>query len=352
MKLPSQDAAARTPEDASHRVRLPHFPAGPLRQVVRRLLLALFVMVLTVVIVYTDRAGYHDNSDEHVDFLDAVYYSTVTLSTTGYGDIVPYSDSARLSNILLVTPLRVIFLIILVGTTLEVLAERTREQYRLNRWRSALRDHTVVVGFGTKGRSAVQTLCATGLRKDQVVVVDPNHKVIEAANADGFAGVVGDATRSDVLLRAEAQRARQFVIATQRDDTAVLVTLTARQLNKRANIVAAVREEENAPLLRQSGADAVITSASAAGRLLGMSVQSPTAGAVIEDLIQQGSGLDLVERTVVKAEVGRSVRDTDDLVVSVRRGHRLLAYDDPDASPLQAADRLITIVRAPTPPEE
>lgn len=352
MKLPSHDAAARTPpEDTSHRVQLPRYPDGPLRQVGRRLLLALLVLVLTVLIVYLDRSGYHDNADDNVDFLDSVYYSTVTLSTTGYGDIVPHSDSARLTNILLVTPLRVLFLIILVGTTLEVLAERTREQYRLNRWRSALRDHTIVVGFGTKGRSAVQTLCAGGLPKGRVVVVDPNHKVIESATSEGFAGVVGDATRSDVLLRAEAHRARQFVIATQRDDTAVLVTLTARQLNKGANIVAAVREEENAPLLRQSGADAVITSASAAGRLLGLSVQSPTAGAVIEDLIQQGSGLDLVERTVVKSEVGRSVRDTDDLVVSVRRGHRLLAYDDPDASPLQAADRLITIVRAPLPQE-
>jgi voltage-gated potassium channel len=348
VRLPSSDAAARPPEGTiPHRVRLPRETAGPLRQVSRRLLLALLVMVATVAIVYTGRAGYRDSADHHVDFLDAVYYSTVTLSTTGYGDIVPASDGARLVNVLLVTPLRVLFLIILVGTTLEVLAERTREQYRLKRWRFALRDHTVIVGFGTKGRSAVQTLCATGLSRKNVVVVDPNQKVIEAANADGFAGVVGDATRSDVLLRAEAQRARQFVVATQRDDTAVLVTLTARQLNRHASIVAAVREEENAPLLRQSGADAVITSASAAGRLLGMSVQSPSAGAVIEDLIQQGSGLDLIERTVVKSEVGRSVRDTDDLVVSVVRGHRLLPYDHPDASPLQATDRLITIVRAP-----
>ncbi|MDT3397661.1 potassium channel family protein [Streptomyces sp. B1866] len=352
MKLPTSDAAAHTPEPPAHRVRLPRYTAGPLRQVARRLLLALLVMTATVALVYTDRTGYHDNADDEISFLDAVYYTTVTLSTTGYGDIVPYSDSARLTNALLVTPLRVLFLIILVGTTLEVLAERTRDQYRLTRWRSALRDHTVVVGFGTKGRSAVQTLCATGLSKKQVVVVDADHKVIEAANAEGFAGVVGDATRSDVLVRAEAQRARQFVVATQRDDTAVLVTLTARQLNRGANIVAAVREEENAPLLRQSGADAVITSSSAAGRLLGMSVQSPSAGAVIEDLIQQGSGLDLVERTVVKSEVGRSVRETDDLVVSVLRGHRLLPYDHPDASPLQATDRLITIIRAsatPTP---
>ncbi|MFB7409024.1 MULTISPECIES: potassium channel family protein [unclassified Streptomyces] len=361
MKLPSRDVMARHAEEriSGPQVKLPRREVErPLRQVGKRLLMALGVLAVTVLIVYVDRSGYHDNANETLDFLDCAYYATVTLSTTGYGDIVPYSDSARLTNILLITPLRVLFLIILVGTTLEVLTERTREEFRLNRWRSTLRDHTVIVGFGTKGRSAIQTLCATGLSKEQIVIVDPSNKVIETANADGFVGVVGDATRSDVLLRAEVQRARQIVIATQRDDTAVLVTLTARQLNRGAKIVAAVREEENAPLLRQSGADAVITSASAAGRLLGLSVLSPSAGTVMEDLIQQGSGLDLVERPVTKSEVGKSVRETGDLVVSVLRGHRLLGYDDPAASPLQLTDRVITIVRAApvtplrTPPED
>ncbi|MCX5388318.1 TrkA family potassium uptake protein [Streptomyces sp. NBC_00083] len=354
VKLPGHDAMARQAGEhlITRRVQLPRrIVDRPLRQVAKRLLMALGVLILTTLIVWIDRGGYHDNANGKVDFLDAVYYATVTLSTTGYGDIVPYSDSARLTNILLVTPLRVLFLIILVGTTLEVLTERTREEWRLNRWKAQLREHTVVIGFGTKGRSAIQTLCARGLKKDQVVVVDPSAKVIETANAEGFAGVLGDATRSDVLLRAEVQRARQIVIATQRDDTAVLVTLTARQLNRGAKIVAAVREEENAPLLRQSGADAVITSASAAGRLLGLSVLSPSAGTVMEDLIQQGSGLDMVERPVRKSEVGRGVRDTEDLVVSVVRGHRLLAYDDARASPLQLTDRLITIVRASGPVE-
>ncbi|MER6314499.1 potassium channel family protein [Streptomyces sp. NPDC001581] len=349
VKLHGQDAMAREADErlVSRRIKLPkRIVEQPLRQVTKRLLMALFVLFLTVLIVWLDRAGYHDNANEQVDFLDCVYYATVTLSTTGYGDIVPYSDSARLVNILLITPLRVLFLIILVGTTLEVLTERTREEWRLKRWRKNLRDHTVVVGFGTKGRSALQTLLATGLSKEQVVIVDPSAKVIDMANAEGLTGVVGDATRSEVLLRAELPKARQIVIATQRDDTAVLVTLTARQLNRGAKIVAAVREEENAPLLRQSGADAVITSASAAGRLLGLSVLSPSAGTVMEDLIHQGSGLDLIERPARKSEVGKSVRDTEDLVVNVLRGHRLLAYDDPHASPIQLTDRLITIVRA------
>ncbi|MEW2300187.1 potassium channel family protein [Streptomyces sp. NPDC006655] len=349
VKLPGHDAIARQADEhlVTHRVKLPtKVVERPIRQVAKRLAMALLVLIATALIVYADRDGYNDTSDSSVDLLDAFYYATVTLSTTGYGDITPVSDGARLINIFVITPLRVLFLIILVGTTLEVLTERTREEFRLNRWRSALRDHTVVVGFGTKGRSAIQTVCATGLRAEQVVVVDPSSKVIDAATAEGYAGVVGDATRSEVLKRAEVQRARQIIIATQRDDTAVLVTLTARQLNRGAKIVAAVREEENAPLLKQSGADAVITSASAAGRLLGLSVLSPAAGMVMEDLIQQGSGLDLIERPAVKAEVGKTPRETADLVVSVLRGHRVLGYDDPAVGTIQLTDRLITIVRA------
>lgn len=349
VKLPGHDAIARQADEhlVTHRVKLPRkVVEHPFRQVAKRVLMALLVLSLTALLVWFDHDGYNDNSDGSVDFLDAWYYATVTLSTTGYGDITPVSDGARLTNIFVITPLRVLFLIILVGTTLEVLTERTREEWRLNRWRSTLRDHTVVVGFGTKGRSAIQTVCATGLKKEQVVVVDPSSKVIDAATAEGYAGVIGDATRSEVLKRAEVHRARKIIIATQRDDTAVLVTLTARQLNKGAKIVAAVREEENAPLLKQSGADAVITSASAAGRLLGLSVLSPAAGMVMEDLIQQGSGLDIIERPVIKAEVGLGPRETDDLVVSVVRGHRVLGYDDPDVGTLELTDRLITIVRA------
>jgi voltage-gated potassium channel len=337
----------KTPRDTAERpILLPRSTIGPLRQVGRRLLAALSVLWATVLIVYLDRDGYTDNHDGKVTFLDAVYYTTVTLSTTGYGDIAPVSDGARIVNILLITPLRVLFLIILVGTTLEVLTERTREQWRQTRWRTALRDHTVVVGFGTKGRSAAETLLSTGMGRDRIVLIDPNHHVVQAATDDGFAGVVGDATRSDVLARAEVRRAKQIVVATQRDDTAVLVTLTARQLNPRLRIVAAVREEENAPLLRQSGADSVITSSAAAGRLLGLSMLSPNASSVMEDLIQQGSGLSLNERPVTKAEAGRSPRECADLVVSVVRGHRLLGYDDPEAAHLQLTDRVVVIHRS------
>ncbi|AXI78580.1 potassium channel family protein [Peterkaempfera bronchialis] len=318
----------------------------PARQVLRRLLMALLVLALTTLIVWLDRAGYHDSADESMNLLDSAYYATVTLSTTGYGDITPVSASARLVNILVITPLRVLFLIILVGTTLEVLTERTRQQLRVHRWRSGMRDHTVVVGYGTKGRSAVQTLLGQGCSTSDVVVVDPQERAVQAANNDGLVGILGDASRSQILLRAEIQRAARVIVATQRDDTAVLVTLTARQLNKRATIVVAIREDENVPLLRQSGADVVVTSSSSAGRLLGMSMMSPRVGAVLEDLLTYGNGLDVVERPVTRAESGKSPRECADLVVAVVRGSRLLNFSDPEAATLQLTDRVVTIKHA------
>ena len=75
-------------------------------------------------------------------------------------------------NIVLITPIRVIFLVVLIGTTLEVLTRRTRMSWRIARWRSRVTDQTVVVGYGTKGRSAVQALQEAGAPAISIVVVD------------------------------------------------------------------------------------------------------------------------------------------------------------------------------------
>jgi voltage-gated potassium channel len=251
---------------------------------------ALVVLAVVFLLVVADRDGYRDTADGHVSVLDAAYYTTVTLSTTGYGDIVPVTNTARLINVALITPLRVLFLVILVGTTLEVLTRRTREEWRLARWRRSMRGHTVVVGYGTKGRSAIETLRAAGIG-DSDIVVDRRSDLAAEANAAGLAALVGDATRSIVLRHAETGEAARIIVAPDRDDTAVLVTLTTRQLNPQAVVVAAVREAENAPLLRQSGADVVITSSETAGRLLGVATVHRLVADVIEDLLAHGKGL-------------------------------------------------------------
>jgi voltage-gated potassium channel len=334
-----------TPEHAG--VQLAHIEESPTRQVWRRVVIAAVVLALTVFIVWLDRDSYRDGDQVGIGLLDAVYYSTVTLSTTGYGDITPITDSARLVNILVITPLRIMFLIVLIGTTLEALTARSREEFRIRRWRSRVRQHVIVCGYGTKGRSAIRSLQANGTPLEQIVVVDPEPRAIEEANSVGLTGIVGDAGRTEVLRRASVERARAVIVAANRDDASVLITLTVRQLNPSVPITTSVREEENANLLRQSGADTVITTSATSGRLLGLSTDSPRVVAVVEDLVTGGHGLDLKQRRVTADEVGLGPRQLRDIVLSVTRGGRTLRFDDPLIGTLQPDDVLVVVKSHP-----
>ncbi|MBO9520818.1 MAG: NAD-binding protein [Nocardioidaceae bacterium] len=310
------------------------------------MLLALGILVLTVLIVYVDRDSYRDNAHPRADritLVDAIYYTTVTLSTTGYGDIAPVADHARLINAFLVTPLRIGFLVLLIGTTLEVLASQGREMFRTARWRKHMEQHVVVIGYGTKGRSAVDTLVTNGVDKEGIVVVDPSSVALGDAHANGLAVVTGDASRREVLRRAGAERARQVIITTPRDDTTVLATLTVRQLNPSAYIVAAVREQDNVPLVRQSGADAVVTSSDAVGRLVGLSSISPPLAAVLEDLLTTGEGLEVAERELLVSEVGKAPQSLPDQVIAVLRDEKVYRYFDPTVTQLARGDRLVVV---------
>jgi voltage-gated potassium channel len=267
----------------------------------------------------------------------------VTLSTTGYGDIAPVSTQARLVNAFVITPLRIAFLVLLIGTTIEVLATQGRELLRVSRWRKKMDEHVVVIGYGTKGRSAVDTLVNNGLDKESVVIVDPSSTALGDAHADGFAVVTGDATRREVLRRAGVARASQVIITTDRDDSTVLSTLNVRQLNANAYVVAAVREQNNIELVRQSGADSVVTSSEAVGRLLGLSTLSPTLGEVMEDLLTYGTGLEVAERDLLVPEVGKTPQSLPDQVIAVVRDGQVHRYFDPAVTQLARGDRLIVV---------
>ena len=271
----------------------------------------------------------------------------MTITTTGYGDITPVEPHARVINAILVTPLRIAFLVLLVGTTLEVLANQGRRMFKDGRWRKQMRNHVVVVGFGTKGKSAVETLEGNGINPAQVVIIDSRPYAISDANLRGYAAIEGDATRREILRRAEIIKAREVIITLDRDDSAILVMLTVRQLNPSAHVVVAVREDDNASLLRQSGANAVVTSSEAVGRLLGLSAVSPNLGIIIEDLLSSQEGLEVGERQVTKAEVGKSPNDVvGDRVIAVVRNKTLRRFYDPTVAKLEPGDQVVVVRQA------
>ncbi|MDY6998643.1 MAG: NAD-binding protein, partial [Actinomycetota bacterium] len=155
--------------------------------------------------------------------------------------------------------------------------------------------------------------------------------------------VRGSATDSEVLRLASAQHAKSIIVATNRDDTAVLVTLTARELAPKAKIIAAVREAENQHLLEQSGADSTVVTSETAGRLLGIAVQTPSVVEMMEDLLTPNAGFAIAEREVSPKEAGGSPRHLHDLVLGVVRDNKLIRVDDAQVDALEVGDRLLYI---------
>lgn len=324
-------------------VRIPEEHASPIRVITRRLAIALVVLFGAAVIVYADRGGFRDVRNEPLTFLDCLYFSAVSLSTTGYGDITPYTETARLVHTLIFTALRIAFLAVLVGTTLEVLSERSRQGWKIQRWRSRVRNHTIVIGYGTKGKTAVSAILGDETTQAEVVVVDTDRSTLEHAESAGLVTVHGDATKADVLRLAGAQHAASIIVAASRDDTAVLATLTAREIAPNAKIVASIREAENQHLLQQSGADSVVVSSATAGRLLGLATTTPSVVEIIEDLLTPDAGLAIAEREVEQSEIGGSPRHLRDIVLGVVRNGHLLRIDAPEVDAVEANDRLLYI---------
>ena len=164
-------------------VQLPRTASSPLREVGRRVGFAVSLVVFVALIVLLGRDGYVDDTGDQIGFLDSLYYASVTVTTTGYGDITAVSGGARLATIALITPARIVFLILVVGTTVEVLTDRSRQLILTRRWRRSVRDHYVILGFGSTGASAAADLVRRGVDPSEIVAVDVDANAVADANA-------------------------------------------------------------------------------------------------------------------------------------------------------------------------
>ena len=301
--------------------------------------------MVIALLAWIGRDGYSDADGSPLSLLDAIYYSTVTVTTTGYGDIAPISPGARAVTAFVVTPLRVVFLVVLVGTTLELLTERFRRARRgtLEENRERSHDRCRLRHDGPPGRGDV-----AGQRRsaDHVVVIDPDDVAVTSAGEAGLTAIMADATRTAAWQQARIEAARAVVVTVSRDDTATLATLTARALNSTVPISATVREAENAHLLRQSGATTVVLSSEAAGRLIGLSTDTPRAVSVLADLLMAGQGLELVEQRVGADEVGGPPRHgpARGIPIALVRGTTHIPFGDPAFQHVEPDDIVVSIV--------
>lgn len=324
--------------------------ASPERTLAFRGLLVLLLLAGMVAIMWFDRAGLKDNADGHMSFVDVMYFTMVTITTVGYGDIVPVSDRARLIDTFLLNPVRLIVWFIFIGTAYQFVVQRLWEDLRMNRLRARLRDHVIVCGYGHTGRSAAQELLAKGSAPESLVVIDNSPIVTEEAGAAGFIAMRGDATHEAVLRDAGIEQARALIVAVGRDDTAVLTVLTARQLNTQVRVLAVAKKEENGKLLRQSGADTIVSPPKVGGYLLAEAVERRLTVDYLYDLMTEAGDVKFVERPVAADEIGvkgRAVRDG--LIMKIRRGAGEIGFWAVEETLRQGGDVLLVLAHGEPP---
>lgn len=316
------------------------------RTVAVRAALAAALVLIAFLLLWFDRDGLKDNVDGHVSFTDTIYFTMITITTVGYGDIIPVSDRARMIDAFLITPIRLFVWLIFLGTAFNFLLKRSWEKWRMKMIQKNLHDHIIIAGFGASGRKSLEELLSAGVPVARIVVIDCLAERVEAAREMGAATIQGDASRDELLSSAHVERAATLLASAGRDDTSILIVLTARNLAPKLRIGVAIRIEDNESLARQAGADVVVNPVSFAGLLLASSSHGSHVADYIADLATSSGKVALRERAVDPAEVGKPLCDVETgLGVRIYRGAATIDAADPAARTLRAGDRLLEIVR-------
>ena len=310
-----------------------------------RVVAVLSLVGLAVAVHWYDRAGLRDNYDGQVSFIDVLYFTMISITTTGYGDIAPVSDRARLFDALIVTPIRVFVVLLFIGTAYNFVLKRTWDKWRMALLQRNLTGHIVVAGFGQTGSEAVDELIARGEDPGQFVVIDSDEARLAQAKACGCIVLQADATRDQTLQDVKIAAARSVIVTAGSDDTSILITLSARHLAPDVPISIVVRNEDNEFPARAAGATTVINPISFAGLLLAGACNGPHLTDYLTDLASIRGRVALSERPVAPEEVGQPLSSIrTGLGLRIYRGGEPFSFEQPEAGSLLRGDTIVEIV--------
>jgi len=230
----------------------------------RTRLAAGFVALLAVICLGS--FGYYLLGDGRWDLPSCIYMTVITLTTVGFGEVLPGFDQVehvRGFTVLLIVFGMGTFLYFASTLTAVIIEGDLRAAMRRTRMRKQigkLEDHFIVCGLGSTGGHIVEELVAT---KRPVVGIDTNKERLEelyaAFDSKGFVYIVGDATDDRVLEEANVDRARGLVASMANDKDNLYVVVSARQTNPKARIVARGSDLHILEKLKKAGADTVVS---------------------------------------------------------------------------------------------
>jgi len=310
----------------------------------------LTVGFLLFVLIAAGTAGY--TLLEGWPWRDSLFMTVITLSTVGYNEVSPLSDSGQIFSMMLIL-LGVGSAAYTFSTFADyIVAGELRGDLRRQRMRreiERMKDHFIVCGFGRVGRQVVESLHVDGF---DVVVVENDPLVIEELANQDIKVIFGSATEDDSLVEAGIERASGLCSCLPTDSNNVFVVLSARTLNPDLTIIARSNLAESTRKLRIAGADQIINPYLIAGRRMAAQLVHPTLVEFLDVVMQRGDlelrieeitigdGSDLDGKTLAECNVRG---ETGVNVLAVRRAKGKLHTNFGEDFFLSADDALICL---------
>ena len=218
--------------------------------------------------------------------IDAFYFTLITSSTVGYGDIHPETEEAQLftmSVVVLGVASFGIAIGALVGPAIQARLSKTLGKMTESQLQ-ALDNHVLVLGYGELTEPIVDELEAGG---KSFAVITPDRDAATKLGERGITVVTADPSDEAPLHRAHIGRSTAVLVATNDDAQDALSILTARELRPDVRIVAAATDRENRKKLERAGADVVISPAELGGHLLVNAALSGERSDIVDRILAQ-----------------------------------------------------------------
>lgn len=225
-------------------------------------------------------------------FFDAIYWTVVTLSTVGYGDITPVTSEGRLAAMVVIASGIGVFAF---STSIIVSALQDRmgeiRDFRVASELERKQAYTVVCGYGRVGQAVVERL----LQEDeQFVVIERDPDRVKAASARRLLVMQGDAADTRIMAAAGlADRATAVLCVTDDDVTNVFITVSARSMNPSLRIIASANRQQVVTKLTLAGADYVVTPFDSVGMVGAEYVGRPMAFSTFFNIMADDQGVAL-----------------------------------------------------------
>lgn len=212
------------------------------------------------------------------------WMTVVSITTTGYGDLVPVTRAGKIFTMaLLICGIGLVLysMSIFVSAIVENQITKFGKRDEMMDAIKSLGNHVIVCGAGRVGINAAHILKNY---KVPFVIIDIKAELVEKATEDGYLALLGDATSDEVLITAGILRAQGIICALSEDALNVFGVLTSRALNPNLKIVARAVEPETIPKLHRAGADKVISPTQSGGHQMAMAMIKPAAVEMVNTL--------------------------------------------------------------------